>query len=66
MGVELCKGRSETLRPVRGDHYYLDGLHKDHIEVFDENGNFKTVLNLDGTVNDKKSKAASKRKINLK
>ena len=50
----------------KGDHYYLDGLHKNHIEVFDKNGNFKIVLNLDGTKNIKKSKLAEGRTINLK
>ncbi|MGV3347102.1 VENN motif pre-toxin domain-containing protein, partial [Enterobacteriaceae bacterium LUAb1] len=36
---------------VRGDKYYLDGLHKNHIEVFDRNRNIKAVLNLDGSYN---------------
>jgi len=44
----------------RGDQFYLDGLHKDHIEVFDRRGNFKGVYNLDGKVNlDKTNKALS-------
>src|SRR5690554_3277793 len=44
----------------RGDQFYLDGLHKDHIEVFDRRGNFKDVYNLDGKVNlDKTNKALS-------
>ncbi|WP_233598564.1 hypothetical protein [Erwinia sp. 198] len=38
----------------RGDKYYLDGLHKDHIEVFDSRGKVKAVLNLDGSYNQKK------------
>ena len=50
----------------KGDHYYLDGLHKDHLEVFDSRGNFKKVLNLDGTVNSTKTKAAAGRKIDIK
>lgn len=35
----------------KNDQIYLDGLHKDHLEVFDKNGNFRTVLNLDGSIN---------------
>ncbi len=37
----------------KGDLYYLDSLHKDHIEVFSSKGRMplRTVLNLDGTVN---------------
>lgn len=50
--------------PLRkGDHYYLDGLHKDHIEVFDKNGRFLKVLNLDGTVNASKTATAVGRSI---
>lgn len=36
---------------VKGDKYYLDGMHKNHIEVFDKNRNIKAVLNLDGSYN---------------
>ena len=50
----------------KGDFYYLDGLHKDHIEVFDKNGNFIQVLNLDGTQNLSKTTAGRGRKINVK
>lgn len=49
----------------KGDHYYLDGLHKDHLEVFDSQGNFKHVLNLDGTINIEKKTKAAGRTINL-
>ncbi|MCI1005424.1 hemagglutinin [Herbaspirillum sp. C7C8] len=38
----------------KGDRLYLDGIHKDHLEVFDSTGKIHTVLNLDGTVNFKK------------
>lgn len=38
----------------KGDHLYLDAAHMDHLEVFDSRGRFKTVLNLDGSVNDQK------------
>jgi len=42
----------------KGDQFYLDGLHKDHIEVFDKRGNFRAVLNLDGSVNERKTQQA--------
>uniref|UniRef100_UPI001F20AA72 VENN motif pre-toxin domain-containing protein n=1 Tax=Yersinia thracica TaxID=2890319 RepID=UPI001F20AA72 len=42
----------------KGDKYYLDGLHKNHIEVFDSNRNIKAVLNLDGTINQDKTNKA--------
>ncbi|MBO4125824.1 filamentous hemagglutinin [Streptococcus suis] len=29
----------------------MDGLHKDHLEVFDKRGKLKDILNLDGTSN---------------
>ena len=35
----------------KGDLVYLDGLHKDHLEVFNRNGKFRKVLNLDGVEN---------------
>ncbi|WP_256562825.1 hemagglutinin repeat-containing protein, partial [Pseudomonas sp. PA1(2017)] len=45
---------------VKGDKFYLDGMHKNHLEVFDSKGRFKAVLNLDGSYNaDKTSKALS-------
>lgn len=47
----------------KGDQLYLDGLHKDHIEVFDKRGNFKAVVNLDGTINRAKTDAAVGRKL---
>ncbi|MFS0654729.1 T7SS effector LXG polymorphic toxin [Bacillus sp. 179-C3.3 HS] len=42
----------------KGYGIYLDALHKDHIEVIDKTGNVKYVLNLDGTLNTKKTKNA--------
>ncbi|OLF50273.1 hemagglutinin [Streptococcus acidominimus] len=39
----------------KGDQLYLDGLHKDHLEVFDKRGKFQQVLNLDGTTNNIKT-----------
>ena len=47
----------------KGDQIYLDGIHKDHIEVFDKRGRFKKVINLDGLVNDIKTKSALGRNI---
>jgi filamentous hemagglutinin len=41
----------------KGYHFYLDALHKDHLEIFDKKGNFKLVLNLDGSINVAKTKA---------
>ncbi|OEG23490.1 hypothetical protein BCR24_11425 [Enterococcus ureilyticus] len=38
-----------------GDQIYLDGLHKDHLEVFNSNGRFQKVLNLDGSINVEKT-----------
>lgn len=35
----------------KGDRFYLDNLHKDHLEVFHSNGKISTILNLDGTEN---------------
>jgi len=47
----------------KGDQFYLDGQHKNHIEVFDKRGNFRVVLNLDGTINESKTKDAEGRKL---
>lgn len=44
----------------KGDKYYLDGMHKNHIEVFDSRGKFKVVVNLDGSYSQKKTEAAIK------
>lgn len=47
----------------RGDYFYLDKTHLDHIEVFDNNGLAKCVLNLDGTINEVKTDLARGRNI---
>ena len=47
----------------KGDQFYLDAQHKDHIEVFDKNGNFRGVWNLDGTRNLDKTEAGKGRKL---
>ncbi|QBP78425.1 hypothetical protein E2K99_24725 [Herbaspirillum huttiense] len=50
----------------KGDQLYLDGRHKDHLEVFDKHGNFKSVLNLDGTRNEVKTNAAKAQRRRLR
>ena len=47
----------------KGDLIYLDGQHKNHLEVFDKNGNFKAVFNLDGSINRAKTDSAKGRKL---
>ncbi|MGJ8517579.1 hemagglutinin repeat-containing protein [Carnimonas bestiolae] len=47
----------------KGDQFYLDGLHKDHLEVFDKNGDFKQVQNLDGSINRPKTTAGTGRSL---
>ena len=47
----------------KGDQLYLDGWHKDHIEVFDKRGRFRKVINLDGSKNTIKSDAGVGRSI---
>ncbi|HGJ5855568.1 DUF637 domain-containing protein [Arsenophonus nasoniae] len=47
----------------KGDQYYLDGQHKNHLELFDKRGDFKAVLNLDGTINQVKTEAGKGRKL---
>ncbi len=43
---------------AKGDKFYLDGMHKNHLEVFDSKGRFKAVLNLDGSYNSAKTSKA--------
>jgi len=47
----------------KGDLFYLDSLHKDHIEVFNRFKRPVCVLNLDGTYNKQKSLDMIGRKI---
>nr|WKF57913.1 hypothetical protein HUO10_002407 [Paraburkholderia busanensis] len=66
-GQSVYKATDDVGNGVKtGDYFYLDGLHKDHLEVFDSRGNFRAVVNLDGTVNDSKTDSGSGRKINVK
>ncbi|WP_202803369.1 hypothetical protein [Herbaspirillum rubrisubalbicans] len=54
----------ETIR--KRDKLYLDGRHKDHLEVFDHRGKFRFVLNLDGTINQDKTNASERQGRRLK
>ncbi|WP_326968436.1 ribonuclease YeeF family protein [Bacillus atrophaeus] len=47
----------------KGFGIYLDGMHKDHLEVIDKKGKVQYVLNLDGTKNIDKTKKATGRTI---
>lgn len=49
----LNKKINKTIK--KGFYYYLDSLHYDHLEVFDNNGIVRAVLNLDGTLNEMKT-----------
>ncbi|WP_192881069.1 MULTISPECIES: hypothetical protein [unclassified Photorhabdus] len=49
----------------KGDQMYLDGAHKNHLELFDSKNNFKAALNLDGSVNVDKTKAGQGRKLKI-
>ncbi len=49
----------------KGDKFYLDNLHKDHLEVFDRRGNLKAVINLDGKLNEIKTQRAYGRKLKV-
>ncbi len=53
-------GKTGNYYLKKGDQYYLDTLHRDHMEVFDSRGKVKAVLNLDGSFNAKKTEAALK------
>jgi hypothetical protein len=59
-GQSIYKVNKKTDNPYlrKGDQYYLDGKHKDHLEVFDKNGNARAVLNLDGSLNEVKTARA--------
>ena len=62
-GAQIFKVTKKGQNLKKGDHYYLDTLHGDHLEVFDKNGKFLKVLNLDGTENAAKTAAAVGRSI---
>ncbi|WPB56633.1 DUF637 domain-containing protein [Xylophilus sp. GOD-11R] len=55
---------TEDIRNIpKGSYFYLDGLHKDHLEVFDSNGKFDLAVNLDGSINVPKTSAGNGRRI---
>ncbi len=59
-GQTVYKASSNISDEIRkGDQFYLDASHKNHLEVFDSKGNFRVVLNLDGSVNVDKTKVAA-------
>ncbi len=63
-GQSIYKANSNIGEVIKkGDQFYLDGQHKNHLEVFDNKVKFKAVLNLDGTINKAKTEAAKGRKI---
>jgi hypothetical protein len=63
-GQKVYRAKQDVGDIVRkGDQIYLDGLHKDHLEVFDERGKFRAVLNLDGTLNQDKTNKAKGRRL---
>ncbi|CNG74210.1 hemagglutinin repeat-containing protein [Yersinia frederiksenii] len=65
-GQSIYQAQNKTGDTIKkGDQLYLDAKHKDHLEVFDKNGNFKAVLNLDGSVNIDKTKAGQGRKLKI-
>nr|WP_264080203.1 RHS repeat-associated core domain-containing protein [Treponema pedis] len=49
------------IRYNKGDYFYLDNFHKDHYEVFDSKNKSKAVINLDGSLNEKKTKKSKNR-----
>ncbi|MCW2482542.1 hypothetical protein J5224_26080 [Candidatus Symbiopectobacterium sp. NZEC135] len=56
---ELASKTSKQFQGQKGDQFYLDARHRNHIEVFDMTGKeVRAVLNLDGSYNDAKTKAA--------
>jgi hypothetical protein len=50
----------------KGDHFYLDNLHKDHLEVFNKQGKLVDVLNFNGERLVKKLRNAQKQERNIK
>ena len=65
-GQSVYQAQGKTGNLIKkGDQLYLDAMHKNHLEVFDKNGNFKAVLNLDGAVNIEKTNAGQGRKLKI-
>ncbi|MGX9237092.1 hemagglutinin repeat-containing protein [Pantoea ananatis] len=59
-GQSVYKASGNLSNEIRkGDQFYLDASHMNHLEVFDSKGNFRVVLNLDGSINPAKTKVAA-------
>ncbi|WP_423192764.1 hypothetical protein [Cupriavidus sp. H18C2] len=58
------KGVGEKIRT--GDQFYIDSAHMNHLEVFDNKGRIRVVLNPDGSVNEVKTVKAIKEGRRLK
>ncbi|MEE4448835.1 MULTISPECIES: hypothetical protein [unclassified Serratia (in: enterobacteria)] len=43
----------------KGDQFHLDNKHKSHLYIIDNKYNFRFLLNMDGSVNPDKTKAAA-------
>jgi len=50
----------------KGDQLCLDGLHKDHLEIFDKKNLFRDIFNLDGSPNTGKARKAANEGRKLK
>ncbi len=50
----------------KGDQFYLDGKHKNHLEVFNREDKFKHVLNLNASININKTEKADSEGRTLK
>jgi filamentous hemagglutinin len=61
------KATSRISNEIRkGDIFYLDTAHYNHLEVFSgTDGSFRAVVNLDGSINEAKTRAAKGRRIKI-
>lgn len=59
---EITKKMPEYPHLTKGLTFYLDNLHKDHFEVFTGN-DFKFAINLDGSINEIKTRLGRGRRI---
>ena len=55
------KTKVDDVKFKPGDYFYMDGMHKDHIETFSSKNSSKGVFNLDGRYNAAKSTRAANR-----
>lgn len=55
-GSVVYKANSDVGEHIRkGDQFYLDKAHMNHIEVFDSAGRTRAAINLDGSLNKAKT-----------